>query len=271
MSDQRYVYIAHRADAKQFALRLAKDLRSYGIDPWLPSERIKPGDNVVVALEEGLRGAEAALLIISRAALESEWFRHELQAILGANKKVIPVKVDDVELPLFIRQLSWIDLSKGGYEGGLRKILAGLGDLVQRDEPLEDRGLASKGYVFLSYCEEDVAFVAKVKEFLAENGYAYWDYQESDRDYQSQLYLELQSIIRDAAATVCILSPSWRRSKWTVKEYLYSEDVGTPVFLLRATQMDPTLITAGIPYIDFVADEKAGFEKLSRELRRKRL
>lgn len=85
------------------------------------------------------------------------------------------------------------------------------------------------------------------------------------------MFLELESIIREASATLSILSPDWKRSKWTPKEYMFSEEVGTPVFLLMARQMGPTLVTAGIPYIDFTKDEQRGFDKLDRELRRKGL
>jgi hypothetical protein len=213
------------------------------------------------------------ILVLSRAALESDWLRYELEAVEGAGKKIIPINIHEglVEYPPYLRMTVWIDFTRDGYEKGLRRLVDGLGNLVRRDQPVEAPASKAKGYVFLSYSEENRDFVVKIKVFLAELGYAFWDYAESDRDYHSQLYQELEEIIRNAAATVCILSPSWRRSKWTVKEYLYSEEVGTPVFLVRAEQMEPTLITAGIPYIDMVANETAGFEKLGRELRRKHL
>ena len=68
-----------------------------------------------------------------------------------------------------------------------------------------------------------------------------------------------------------VLSPSWKQSQWAVKEFLFSDEVGTPVFLVRAKDMGPTLVIAGIPYIDFVNDRETGFRKLERELERKGL
>lgn len=78
-------------------------------------------------------------------------------------------------------------------------------------------------------------------------------------------------MIQEAAATLSILSPSWKRSEWAVKEYMFSSEVGTPVFLLRAKKIGPTLVIAGVPYIDFVQDRVSGFKKLDRELNRKGL
>ena len=77
-------------------------------------------------------------------------------------------------------------------------------------------------------------------------------------------------VIKEAAATLSVLSEAWKRSQWALKEYFFSEETGTPVFLLKAKTLGPTLAIAGMPYIDFTSDDR-GFEKLHRELRRKRL
>ena len=70
---------------------------------------------------------------------------------------------------------------------------------------------------------------------------------------------------------VSVLSPAWKKSKWTLKEYSFAEEIGVPVFLLKAKIMGPALAIAGIPFIDFVEDEHKGFQKLDRELTRKGL
>ena len=129
----------------------------------------------------------------------------------------------------------------------------------------------TKGYLFLSYAEEDGDFLEELRNFLKKHKYAYWDYEESDRDYNAQLFLEIEGVIRDAAATLSILSPAWKKSQWTVKEYLFSEEVDTPVFLLKTKELGPTLVIAGMPYISFLKDRKCGFTKLAKELHRKGL
>jgi len=96
-------------------------------------------------------------------------------------------------------------------------------------------------------------------------------YPASERNYHTQFVRELESVIIDAAATLCILSEAWKNSQWTIREYFFSEEVGIPVFLLRAKEMKPSLAVAGAPYIDFVANVIRGFERLDRELKRKGL
>jgi len=51
----------------------------------------------------------------------------------------------------------------------------------------------------------------------------------------------------------------------------FSDEVGTPVFLLRAKKIGPTLAIAGAPFIDFLDNRMRGFERLDKELRRKGL
>ena len=51
----------------------------------------------------------------------------------------------------------------------------------------------------------------------------------------------------------------------------FSEEVDTPVFLLDAKQIPPTLPISGMLKIDFSKGIDEGFEKLRRELKRKKL
>ena len=125
--------------------------------------------------------------------------------------------------------------------------------------------------IFISYAEEDLKFIEALRLFLEDHQYGYWDYGESDRDYHGQMFLELERIISEASATLAILTPDWKRSKWAYREYVFSEEIGTPIFLLRVKDMGPTLVVAGIPYIDFTKDVDQGFERLHHELKRKGL
>lgn len=99
--------------------------------------------------------------------------------------------------------------------------------------------------------------------------FAYWDYEEGERNYHIQFSLELESVIDDSIAVLSIISPNWKESKWSTREYFYSDEIGKPIFLLRAKETKPILAIAGQPYIDFVNNPKTGFIKLEKELRKR--
>jgi hypothetical protein len=197
----------------------------------------------------------------------------ELDGVLNVGGSVLPLVLDDVganKLPRPLADIQWADF-RTSYDEGFQSLLRALTAIITPGEPKQGAQRKSKGYVFLSYAEEDKRFVRSLSSFLRERQYGYWDYDESDRNYQSQMFSELEEIIREAAATLSILTPAWKRSRWTIREYLFSEEVGTPVFLLKVEEMGPTLSIAGIPFIDFTKSQDEGLKKLHRELRRKGL
>jgi hypothetical protein len=268
-----YVFLSYSRQDRAFVERLATDLQQSSVEVWRDVEQIVAGTNWQDAIAHGLLNAFALLYVSSENSVGSAWLDEELSIALRHGTQVVPIVLDDAgaaNLPEPLRAIQWIDF-RLGYDRGLRAVLAALPSSVREGGPAESRRTVSKGYVFLSYAEEDSQFVNELKSFLKDYGYAYWDYRESDRDYHAQLFLELESVISEASATLSVLSPAWKISRMATKEYVYSEEVGNPVFLLRAKQLEPTLAIAGATYIDFVVDQEAGFKELHRELRKKGL
>jgi len=273
MNSNEYVFISYSRLDKQFVDKLADDLRQRGIDVWIDVENIMPGTDWQREIEKGLKSATASIFVISKNSVKSKWTLSEFVAMMQLNKFVFPVIIEDVdpaELPEQIRNIQWADFTES-YDDGITELLRGLSTLTKSTVPIVPQRIKSKGYVFISYAEEDADFVEKLRKFLKEYGYAYWDYKESDRDYHNQLFLELEGVIIEASATLSILSEAWKRSMWAIKEFFFSEEVGTPVFLIKAKKLGPTLAIAGMLYIDFTENMEAGFQKLNKELKRKNL
>lgn len=266
-----YVFISSSSKDKDFVARLSTDLAQVGIDVWRDVEYIAPGMSWEEGIKKALAEADAVLFVVSIHSVASAWAIIELElALANESARVIPLVIDDAELPVPLLSIVYVDMRRD-YKDALQQLITALPDSVRQTGPIAKGGPQTKGYVFISYAEEDSDIVAELRDFMKDRGYAYWDYQESDRDYHSQMFLELEGVIQDAAATLSLLSPDWKKSQWAVKEYLFSEDVGTPVFLLMVREMGPTLVTAGIPYIDFTRSHEEGFAKLDRELKRKGL
>ncbi|MBL8164648.1 MAG: toll/interleukin-1 receptor domain-containing protein [Anaerolineae bacterium] len=272
-----HVFISYSHKDKEFVDKLVSDLGQAGISAWVDYLNIHAGQDWQEELQHALRNAEVVLFVASQHSTARPYIASELKEALSSSITVIPLIVDDggaARLPRILAGLDALDF-RADYSAALQQLYTRLPVPVERKREVFAQNVPAqpqvKGYVFVSYAQEDTAFVAKLREFLRERGYAYWDYQDSDRDYHTQLALELEGVIREARATLSILSPDWKLSKWAAKEYLFSEEIGTPVFLLMARPMEPTLVIAGVPYIDFTRDEAQGFAKLDRELRRKGL
>lgn len=266
-----YVFISYSHPDSAFVGRLADSLRASGVRSWTAME-IPGGADWRKELEKGLANASALIYVASKNSGESKWMGAELQAFLRARKRVLPIVVDNEgasHLQLRLREFQSADF-RGEFEVAFSKLLEGL-RFLQQSQPIERPNLKSKGYVFISYAEEDASFVEELKVFLGQRGYAYWDFRESERDYDIDYSLELEGVIKDAAGTLSVVSRNWKQSQISLQEFHFSREVGTPVFLLKAGDAGPTLALLGLTYIDFTREHGKGFEKLAKELKRKGL
>jgi hypothetical protein len=280
-------YSRHDRRAHPIVDRLLTDLRAAGISLWLVPDDVPPGVDWQYAKPDGLAASDAMLFLFGRSLSKTRMIQDEIEQARARGLPVVVAVITETAsrlLPQYTTFFEGMTVSSvvpqdaeedDAYAAGLAALIAALPASVHgpvlRSATAQSAEPRSKGYVFISYAQEDTPFVEQLRAFLGEKGYGYWDYQASDRNFHTQLFLELEEVIKNASATLSVLSPDWKKSKWAAKEYLFSEEVNVPVFLLMAREMGPTLVTAGVTYIDFTADPASGFARLDRELRRKGL
>ena len=211
------VFVSYARQDSPFVDRLDADLRAAGMETWIDRMGIEAGFEWVSQIQEAITNASAVLYIASPEADASEWVARELNLAVSLGRKILPLVFRTPSTRLLFRQYVWIDFRQS-YRVGLERLIEALQQVVVPGNPLPLAKAKSKGYVFISYAEQDSEFVSSLRGFLKDRGYAYWDYQESDRDYHKQFSLELEEIIQGAAATLSILSPNWKLSKWAPKE-----------------------------------------------------
>ncbi len=80
---------------------------------WLDHWELLPGDSLVQRIfEEGIDGADAVIVVISRNSLRSRWVNEELSAAvvkrINEGSRLIPIVLDHIpvdELPVALRHL----------------------------------------------------------------------------------------------------------------------------------------------------------------------
>src|SRR6266853_2823351 len=110
----RKAFISHASkDKERFVLGFATKLREKGIDAWLDRWEIKPGDSLVEKIfEEGIKNANAFLVVLSFNSISKPWVREELDS--GVVRKIekscrlIPILIDDCEVPQALKHLKWV-------------------------------------------------------------------------------------------------------------------------------------------------------------------
>ncbi|MDF1738661.1 MAG: toll/interleukin-1 receptor domain-containing protein [Verrucomicrobiales bacterium] len=268
----KYAFASYSHQDADSVMPLVESLLDRGFRIWIDRMQLVPGKDWSSEISGALGDARALLWFAGRHTSTSKWMQAEARAMVsaGEDQTIIPVLVkgaEPEELPLFLRNRQWVD-ARSDTEQAIGQLSEALVHYLgaPAEEPTEKVRAKNKGYVFISYSVEDAGFLDDLKEFLRTKGYGYWDFHENKRDYQAQFHLELESIIRDSRAMLCIVTPSWKHSRWAPREYLFTEDIRKPIFLLRAERMEPTLLIAGSSYIDFVDDRDGAFRELDREL-----
>jgi hypothetical protein len=134
------VFVSHASEDKErFVVEFATKLRAKGIDAWLDKWEILPGDSLVDKIyDEGLKGAQAVIVVLSRNSVNKPWVRDELNAAvvkkINGLSKLIPVVIDDCEVPEALQSTVWERIDNfASYEGALERIVRAI--LNHREKP----------------------------------------------------------------------------------------------------------------------------------------
>lgn len=123
MSSAPKVFVSHASEDKdRFVIPFATALRARGIDAWVDRWEMLPGDSLVDKIfEEGLKEAAAVLIVLSKFSVVKPWVREELNAAvvkrIEKGAKIIPIVLDDCEVPQALRSLLWESVKDVGDFG----------------------------------------------------------------------------------------------------------------------------------------------------------
>lgn len=127
------VFVSHATEDKErFVLEFAAKLRQRGIDAWLDRWEMLPGDSLVDKIfEEGLKNAEAIIIVLSNNSVNKPWVKEELNAgiisKLKKGTKIIPVVIDNCDVPEALKSTLWERIDNlAQYENSLSRIIASI-------------------------------------------------------------------------------------------------------------------------------------------------
>jgi len=88
-------------------------LAEIGLAPWLDRSEVRPGDSFVDKMNQGLGRASYVVLLLSRAALASHWVSREwMSALAAAETVILPLLIEDCDIPPLLRDIVYIDLRR---------------------------------------------------------------------------------------------------------------------------------------------------------------
>ena len=113
------VFISHSSNDKDVVSWIADVLKESGMDVWVDTREILPGDNWAEKIAKALEESQAMVVLLTPDTLNSKWMSWDIQYALGKkayNKRIIPVIIGDPEdvpkqdIPWILRRLKMIYL-----------------------------------------------------------------------------------------------------------------------------------------------------------------
>ncbi|MEO8496155.1 MAG: toll/interleukin-1 receptor domain-containing protein [Planctomycetota bacterium] len=127
------VFLSHNSADKPSVRALAEELRNRGLRVWFDEWELVPGKPWQEAIEEVLGTIRAAAVFVGQEGI-GPWHNREMRACLSElverGLPVIPVLLPGrqrtPDLPIFLKQVTWVDFRDGITEEGMTRLLWGI-------------------------------------------------------------------------------------------------------------------------------------------------
>ena len=135
MTEKPTVFLSYAREDRARVEQVYDGLRAEGLQPWMDSRDIMAGQEWPSVIGQALRSADFMLAFISRRSVSKRGYvQRELRAALSVASELpqgavflIPVRLDDSELPEALRAFHFVDLfADDGWDILLRSLKSGM-------------------------------------------------------------------------------------------------------------------------------------------------
>jgi hypothetical protein len=111
------IFFSYSREDSEFALTLAKNLRKAGANIWLDQLDIKPGTRWDKSVETALVESNTLLIVLSESSVKSTNVMDEVSFALDEKKIVVPVLLEECDIPFRLRRLQFADFTVDQSKG----------------------------------------------------------------------------------------------------------------------------------------------------------
>ena len=149
MSKTHQVFLSYASEDKAVAREIATSLQNAGVSTWVDSWELSLGDSLATKIHEALDACDTLVVLLSANSVESRWIGAEWQSALTREVdqrsiRVIPVLLDDCELPPFFASRVNLDLRRNRDLG-----IAKLTEVLSRSPQIDFNRLSPQQFEVL--------------------------------------------------------------------------------------------------------------------------
>jgi hypothetical protein len=130
-SSDTIIFICYAKEDFHSAKKLYHDLKIVGFSPWIDTEDLKPGQKWKHVILEMMEKSSYVLILLSNYSIQKHGFvQREIKEAINlldiypsSSIFVIPVRLEDCDPPVELKEFHWVDLFPD-YEAGLQKLVS---------------------------------------------------------------------------------------------------------------------------------------------------
>jgi hypothetical protein len=126
-----FVFISHSSKDNAYVRKLADDWRTQGINVWVDFEAIEDGARWLQRIEQAVTDCDAAVIVMSAGARESEWVEREGLMLLDLRKPLFIAMIEPTPLPLHLITRQFTNFIND-YDAGFRSLTKRLRDVLNK-------------------------------------------------------------------------------------------------------------------------------------------
>jgi hypothetical protein len=113
-ADHKRAFISHSSADDRYVQEMVQYLRKLGFaEVFNDSHTIEPDEEFWPRIEKGIRECDAFVVVLSHASVTSSWVDKEVQFARANGKTVIPIRIDDCQLPASFDGRDVVELRPG--------------------------------------------------------------------------------------------------------------------------------------------------------------
>lgn len=116
------IFISYSHKNKKFVDKLAAHLVKHKARVWIDRWELNVGDSIIDRIQDAIQASDALIVVVSKASMASQWCKKELSSgfLKELEEKrvvVLPVLIEDCDMPVFLRGKMYADFRKDFDEG----------------------------------------------------------------------------------------------------------------------------------------------------------
>ena len=140
------IFLSYAYEDRDIVIDISQQLSRAGYETWIDAKDLLPGQDWEIEIRKALRNSEFVLIFLSNNSTTKEgYLQKEIKSALRlADEKpegtifLIPIKLEDVEVPEGLKHIQWLELYKSdGWERLLQALKASERSRSQTNEELK--------------------------------------------------------------------------------------------------------------------------------------